>query len=147
MQRTVQHGVRAGALAGLLLVVVFFVDYGPAASLVTVARWFALDGNAWSKLIGAILLVALGTVFGGLFGVTAHTRSFSFSQSVLIGLATGLLWWVLLFLLVGTVARHIEQSLYGTLFWLVASLLYGLVLGSLFGQFQYGEMRLEQRAA
>ena len=82
MQRTVQHGVQAGALAGLLLVGMFFVDYGPAMNLVTVAHWFALDGNAWSKLIGALLLVVLGALFGGLFGVVVHTRSLSFPQSV-----------------------------------------------------------------
>ena len=147
MQRTVQHGVRAGALAGLLLVGMFFVDYGPAMNLVTVAHWFALDGNAWSKLIGALLLVVLGALFGGLFGVVVHTRSLSFPQSVFVGLATGLLWWVVLVLLLAVVVRHSQQSLYGTLFWLVVSLLYGLVLGSLFEQFQYGEMRHEQRSA
>ena len=147
MQRTVQHGVRAGALAGLLLVGMFFVDYGPATNLVMVAHWFALDGNAWSKLIGALLLVVLGALFGGLFGVVVHTRSLSFPQSVFVGLVTGLLWWVVLVLLLGVVVRHIQQSLYATLFWLVVSLLYGLVLGSLFEQFQHGEMRHEQRAA
>jgi hypothetical protein len=147
MQRTVEHGVRAGALAGLLLVGMFFVDYGPAMNLVTVAHWFALDGNAWSKLIGALLLVVLGALFGGLFGVVIHTRALSFPQSVFVGLVTGLLWWVVLVLLLAVVVRHIQQSLYGTLFWLVVSLLYGLVLGSLFEQFQHGEMRHEQRAA
>jgi hypothetical protein len=147
MQRTVQHGVLAGALAGLLLVGMFFVDYGPAMNLVTVAHWFALDGNAWSKLIGALLLVVLGALFGGLFGVVVHTRSLSFLQSVFVGLVTGLLWWVVLVLLLAVVVRHTQQSLYGTLFWLVVSLLYGLVLGSLFEQFQHGEMRHERRAA
>ena len=147
MQRTVQYSVRAGALAGLLLVGMFFVDYGPAMNLVTVAHWFALDGNAWSKLIGALLLVVLGALFGGLFGVVVHTRSLSFPQSVFVGLVTGLLWWVVLVLLLAIVVRHIQQSLYGTLFWLVVSLLYGLVLGSLFEQFQHGEMRHERRAA
>ncbi len=65
MYGTFLRGLRAGTLAGLLLVGLFFVDYGPATTLSTVARWFALDGNPWSKLIGAILLVALGGVFGG----------------------------------------------------------------------------------
>jgi hypothetical protein len=86
-------------------------------------------------------------LFGGLFGVVVHTRSLSFPQSVFVGLVTGLLWWVVLVLLLAVVVRHIQQSLYGTLFWLVVSLLYGLVLGSLFEQFQHGEMRHERRAA
>jgi ABC-type phosphate/phosphonate transport system permease subunit len=133
MQQAVQRGLRAGTLAGLLLVGIFFVDYGPATSLTTIAHWFALDGNPWSKLIGAILLVMLGAVFGGLFAALVRLWSSSQFHSVLIGLVTGLCWWVLLVLLLSTVVRHIQQSLYGTLFWLVISLLYGLVLGSLYG--------------
>ena len=136
MQYTVQRGLRAGALAGLLLVGLFFVDYGPATSLSTIARWFALDGNAWSKLIGAALLVVLDTVFGGLFGLAGRLRSLSRFQSALVGLATGLIWWIVLVLLLSIAVRHIQQSLYGTLFWLVTSLLYGLVLGSLYGTWQ-----------
>src|SRR5690348_12696915 len=133
MQQAVQRGLRAGALAGLLLVGIFFVDYGPANNLSTIARWLALDGNAWSKLIGAILLVIGGAVFGGRFAVLVRLWSPSLFHPVLVGLVTGLCWWVLLVLLLSTGVRHIQQSLYGTLFWLVTSLLYGLVLGSLYG--------------
>ena len=139
MQQAVQRGLRAGALAGLLLVGIFFVDYGPATNLTTIARWFALDGNAWSKLIGAILLVVLGAIFGGLFAALVRLWSSSLFKSVLVGLVMGLCWWVVLVLLLSTVVRHIQQSLYGTLFWLVTSLLYGLVLGSLYAQFQKRE--------
>jgi hypothetical protein len=104
-----------------------------------------LEGNAWSKLIGAILLVVLGSVFGGLFGLIVGWRSLPLVPSVLAGLATGLVWWVVLVLLLSTVVRHIQQSFYGTLFWLVTSLLYGLVLGSLYGQWQKLEGRRESR--
>jgi hypothetical protein len=144
MRHGVQQGLRAGVLAGLLLVGIFFVDYSPAPSLSTIARWFALDGNAWSKLIGALLLVLLGALFGGLFGVAVR-RSRSLFQCVLIGLATGLGFWVVLVLLLSTVVRQIQQSLYGTLFWLLTSLLYGLVLGSLYGQWQQMEGTHESR--
>jgi len=137
MQQTVQRGLRAGALAGLLLVGLFFVDYGPATSLTTIARWFALDGNPWSKLLGALLLVIVGAIFGGLFAALVGLWSPSLWHSVLLGLVTGLGFWVLLVLLLSTVVWHIQQSLYGMLFWLVISLLYGLVLGSLYGQFQH----------
>ncbi|HYU73955.1 MAG TPA: DUF6789 family protein [Ktedonobacteraceae bacterium] len=145
MQQAVQRGLRAGALAGLLLVGIFFVDYGPATNLTTIARWFALDGNAWSKLIGAILLVVLGAIFGGLFAALVRLWSSSLFKSVLVGLVMGLCWWVVLVLLLSTVVRHIQQSLYGTLFWLVTSLLYGLVLGSLYGKFQKQEGAREPR--
>src|SRR6266536_3084278 len=96
MQQAVQRGLRAGALAGLLLVGIFFVDYGPATNLTTIARWFALDGNAWSKLIGAILLVVLGAIFGGLFAALVRLWSSSLFKSVLVGLVMGLCWWVVL---------------------------------------------------
>lgn len=136
MQQAVPRGLRAGALAGLLLIGLFFVDYGPATNLTTIARWFALDGNAWSKFIGAILLVVLGAVFGGLFGAFVRLWSPSLAHSVLVGLVTGLGFWVVLVLLLSTTVRQIQQSPYGMVFWLVISLLYGLVLGSLYGTFQ-----------
>jgi len=140
------RGLRAGALAGLLLVGLFFVDYGPATNLSTVARWFALDGNLGSKVMGALFLVTLGAIFGGLFGVAVR-RSGSLLHMVAAGLVAGLCWWVVLILLLSTVLRHIQQSPYGTLFWLVTSLLYGLVLGSLYGQFETGEGEHEPRTA
>jgi hypothetical protein len=136
MQQALQRGLQAGAFAGLLLVGLFFVDYGPATNLSTVARWVALDGNAWSKLIGAVLLVVFGAVIGGLFGVALGSRSRSLFQSVLVGLVAGLGFWVVLVVLLSTVVRQIQQSPYGMLFWLVSSLLYVLVLGSLYGTFQ-----------
>jgi drug/metabolite transporter (DMT)-like permease len=139
MQQALQRGLRAGALAGLLLVGIFFVDYGPATHLSTIAHWFAVDGNAWSKLIGAILLVVLGAVFGGLYTALVRLWSPSLSHSVLVGLATGLSFWVLLVLCLATGVRHIQQSLYERLFWLMASLLYGLMLGCLYGAFQERE--------
>jgi hypothetical protein len=52
------------------------------------------------------------------------------SQVMLAGLATGVVWWVVVFLLLGTVIRHNPQSLYGMMLFLVVSLLYGLALGS-----------------
>lgn len=146
MNNTFFRGLCAGGLAALLLAGLFFADYGPANGLATIARWLALDGNAWSKLIGAIILVVLGAVFGGLFGLVGRKiRLLSPFQSVLGGLATGLCWWVVLVVLFSTGVRHIQQSLYGTLFWVVISLLYGLVLGSLYGQFQKQEGTHERR--
>ncbi len=80
-------------MAGLLLVGLFFVDYGPATTLSTVARWFALDGNPWSKLIGAILLVALGGVFGGIFGIAVGRQPRPPLQSILFGVICAKLTW------------------------------------------------------
>jgi uncharacterized membrane protein affecting hemolysin expression len=56
------------------------------------------------------------------------------SQTILAGLGMGAIWWVVVVLLLGTVIRQIQQSVYGMLLFLVVSLLYGLVLGSLYVQ-------------
>jgi hypothetical protein len=146
MSDALLRGLRAGALAGLLLIGLFFVDYTPAGNLSTVARWFALDGNAWSKVIGAFLLVVLGGIFGGLFGVVVR-RLDSLLHLMVAGLVAGLCWWAVLVLLLSTVLRHIQQSPYGMMSWLVSSLLYGLVLGLLYKQFQNGESAREPRTA
>ncbi len=71
--------------------------------------------------------------FGGLFGIARRSRSLACVPSVLVGLIIGLCWWIVLVLLLSTV---IQQSPYGTLFWLVTSLLYGLMLERLYRQFQ-----------
>ena len=143
MQYTVQRGLRDGALAGLLLVGVFFADYGPATNLTTVARWVALNGNTFSKVIGAIVLIVLGSLFGGLFGLVMHrygSQPVSLGRSIVAGLLTGLVWWVVLVLLVSGLLWHINQSPYGVMFWLMISLLYGLVLGSLAGRMAQREV-------
>lgn len=134
MQYTVQRGLRDGALAGLLLVGVFFADYGPATNLNTVAHWVALNGNAFSRVIGAIVLIVLGALFGSLFALVLRRQPASMARSLIVGLLTGLLWWIVLVLVVSGLLWHIHQSPYGMMFWLMASLLYGLVLGSLAGR-------------
>lgn len=136
MQRAIQVGLRAGACSGLLLVAVFFVDYGPATNLASVARWFWLDGNAWSKLIGALLVLALATLVGGIFGVATRSRTLSLSQSIMVGLLAGIIGWVILVLLLAMLVRHIQFAPYAMLYWIIVSLFSGLILGSLFAQFE-----------
>ncbi len=136
MYHAVQQGLRSGMLAGLLLVGLLFVDYGPATNLTTVARLFALDAGNWNKLIGAVLLVVLGALFGGLYAIIFR-RALGAFHFILPGLATGLCWWVLLILLLATAIRHIQQSPYGMLLWFVISLFYGLTLASLYRQLQF----------
>lgn len=145
MQSTVKLGVRAGALAGLLLVGLFFTDYGPATNLNTVAHWVALSGNAFSKVIGALLLIVLGALFGGLFGLVMRRQPATLARSIVVGLLTGLLWWVVLVLLVSGLLWHIRQSPYGVLFWLMVSLVYGLVLGSITDNMAQQARRKEAR--
>ncbi len=139
MHSTIQRGLLAGVASGLLLVGVFFADYGPATNLTTVAHWVALSGNAFSKVLGALLLIVLGTLSGGLFGLVMRSQPASLARSIVVGLLTGLLWWIVLVLLVSELLWHIQMSPYSMLFWLMVSLLYGLVLGSLAGNMAQGE--------
>ena len=129
-----RRGAAAGLLAGFVVALLFFVDYGPGTNLSTIAHWFALSGSSLDKLVGFVLLLAVGTLFGLVFGAVCGRRRLTMSQSVLAGLLTGVVWWVVIVWLLGTIIRHGQQSLYGVMLFLMSSLLYGLVLGSLYGR-------------
>jgi len=79
-------------------------------------------------------LLALGAVFGVLFGAVAGRWAATLSRSILAGLVTGVIWWAGIVWLLGTVIRHGHQSPYGVMLFFMSSLLYGLVLGSLYGK-------------
>jgi hypothetical protein len=142
---TISTGLKAGICSGLLLIALFFVDYGPATSLASVARWFMLDGNSWSKLIGALLVLVLATLSGALLGAATRGRILSRFQSLMMGLLAGILWWIVLVLLLAMLVRHIQFSPFAMLYWIIVSLFFGLVLGSLFAQFERRTVR-EQTA-
>jgi hypothetical protein len=145
MQQSILHGVSAGALAGLLLVGILFVDYSPGGNLTQVARWFGLGGGSGSQLVGVILLVIVGALFGGVLALLTARWADSFAQFVLTGTLMGLLWWAILVLLLGIGIQKTRMNPYETLYWLAVSLFYGLSLGSLFGQLQIRKTDHEQR--
>jgi hypothetical protein len=145
MQRTILHGVSAGALAGLLLAGILFVDYSPGGNLAQVARWFGLGGGSGSQLVGVLLLVIVGALFGGVLALLTSRWADSLTQFVLTGTLMGLLWWAILVLLLGIGLQKTRMNPYGMLYWLAVSLFYGLSLGSLFGQLQIRKMDHEQR--
>lgn len=136
MRRAIQVGLQAGACSGVLLVALFFVDYGPATNLASIARWFWLDGSGWSKLIGALIVLVLATLGGALFGAATRGRTLSLSQSILMGLLAGIIGWALLVLLLAILIRHIPFAPYTMLYWIIVSLFSGLILGSLFARFE-----------
>lgn len=105
------------------------------------AHWVALSGNSFSKVIGALLLIVLGALFGGFFGLVMRRQPATLARFIVVGLLTGLLWWGVLVLLVSGLLWHIQQSPYGVLFWLITSLVYGLVLGSITGNMTRGVQR------
>ncbi len=134
--RSIRHGLLAGALAGLLLVILLFFDEGPGNQLGPVAQSFGLNERGESKLVAALLMFGLGTIVGGLFGALWRQRSISRGWAMLWGWVAGLLWWAILFVFLGSIAQGVLFSVYGMLLYLVLSLVYGLVLGSLYTTMQ-----------
>ena len=99
MNNTMLRGLVAGLLAGIVLAVLFFVDYGPGGLLHNPARWLALDSQGAGKFVGFVLLIVLGGAFGVLFGILQGRRETTLGRSLLLGAATGVLFWVIVPLL------------------------------------------------
>ena len=128
-----QRGGLAGAIGGVIVAAAFFVDYGPGASLHQVARWFAVDFGAAGLALGAVILVLLGALFGALFGrAVARWGTVTLGRAELVGVVAGIVWWVIVPMLFGSVVRQQPVSVYGMLLFLALALLYGVVLGNVF---------------
>jgi hypothetical protein len=140
----IRDGLLAGALAGLLLVLLLFFDQGPGDQLILVARALGLDGHGGSQWIAALLVWVLGSILGGLFGALWRQPSPSLGRALLWGWVIGILWWVGLFLILGGLVQSLALSLYPLLLYLVLNLVYGLVLGSVYTTLQ--QARASQRA-
>src|SRR5258708_19058431 len=104
--KALRDGTLSGLLVGLLLGVLFFVDYGPGSALGRIAGWFGLDNPNTGRFIGFILMIILGGLFGTLFGAWQRKRELMLSGSLLSGLAIGVIFWLLIALLLGTVINH-----------------------------------------
>ncbi len=134
MNATIQRGATSGVLVGLFLSILFFVDYGPGASLLKAAGWFGLSHISGAAWLGFLILIILGGIFGLLFGLLQRNRPVELGRSLLVGLAVGLAWWLIVALLIGTVINHVKLDLGEFLYSFVMLLLYGVLLGSLFFQ-------------
>ncbi len=132
--KRIQNGIIAGLIAGLVLGVLFFLDYGPAGLLHTPARWLGLDNKSAGQLIGFLLFIVLGGIFGAIFGTILRKREITIGRSLLLGAATGVLYWVIVPFLFGTIINHSHLDLSSFLYSFVPLLLYGVLLGALFFQ-------------
>ena len=96
MNVTIQRGATSGVLAGLILGLLFFVDYGPGDSLLKSAGWFGLSHSAGAKWFGFLILIVLGGLFGGLFGGfrRSATRFVSLRNGEDIRLSISTLPWI-----------------------------------------------------
>ncbi|GAC1355316.1 MAG: hypothetical protein NVS4B11_21170 [Ktedonobacteraceae bacterium] len=128
--KRIQNGLIAGLFAGLILAVLFFADYGPGGLLHMPARWLALDSKDAGKFVGFLLFIVLGGVFGVLFGAIEGRRAITLGRSLVLGAATGVLFWLIIPLLFGTIINHMQLSFGDFLYSFVPLILYGVLLGS-----------------
>ena len=133
---TLRQGAVAGLLAGLVLGILGFVDYGPVNTLGAVARWLALDNRATGRLAGFIMLIVLGGLFGLLFGFLQRNREVTLGRSLVLGLAVGAAFWLIFPIVCGTLIFHarFDLGIFGLFQALVLLLVYGLLLGTIYFQ-------------
>lgn len=129
--QVLRQGLFAGLLAGLIMGILFFVDYGPGNALGGIAGYFRLDQPGTGKLIGFLLLIALGGLFGLLFGALQGKRELTIGRSIVLGLTTGVIYWLIVALLIGTIINHARLNPGSFLFSFVLLLVYGLLLGTI----------------
>src|SRR5438105_135299 len=133
---TLRQGVLAGLLAGFILGILGFVDYGPGNTLGGIARWLALDTRATGRLAGFIMLIVLGGLFGLLFGVLQRNKAATFGRSLVLGLAMGAAFWLIFPIVFGTLIFHarLDLGVFSLFESLVLLLVYGALLGTIYFQ-------------
>jgi len=134
---SILRGLLSGVVAGLTVGVLYFVDYGPGNGLHGPARWFGLDSSASGRLIGFIVLLLLGALFGLIFGVLQGRREITIGRALTTGLALGAIWWLVFAFLLASVIGHISLArlnLGSFLYPFILCLVYGLLLGTIYFQ-------------
>ena len=131
------RGLLSGLVAGFIVGVLYFVDYGPGNGLHGVARWFALDSSGSGKLIGFMVLVVLGALFGLIFGVLQGRREITISRALATGLGLGIAWWIIFAFLIAIIVGHMSLAKFNLgsfLYPFILCLVYGLLLGVIYFQ-------------
>lgn len=136
MLKSIWQGLVAGGLSGAVLAALSFVDYGSGNQLVRVASWLGLTGTGDAiRWIGLLVLLVLGGFFGAVFGVFQSLRGIrtqlTLGWLLVVGLAVGLLFWVIIWFFAGTLINHRPLNLTEFIYSFVPLLLYGLLLGSI----------------
>jgi hypothetical protein len=140
---TIRRGLQAGLLAGLILAILNFVtDVTPGRTLPDALHWFGITiaDPTISRFSGFFLLIVLGGVFGLIFGAFQRERTITLSRALLSGLALGLVWWFVFSILLTNIMNHASSPFsldFGRfLSTFPIDLLFGLVLGAIYYQFQ-----------
>ena len=134
---TILRGLSSGLTAGVIVAVLYFVDYGPGNGLYGVARWFAFDDKNAGRLIGFILIIVLGVLFGLIFGALQGRREMTIGRALATGLGLGVAWWVMFAFLVALTVGHMSLARFNLgsfLYPFMLCLFYGLLLGTIYFQ-------------
>jgi hypothetical protein len=140
--QTLRRGLLAGLLAGLVLAMLdFLTDGTPGRLLPEALHWFGITiaDPTISRFAGFFLLIALGGVFGLIFGALQREGIITISRALLWGLALGFIWWLVFSLLLANImSHHAPFSLdFGRfLSTFPIDLLFGAVLGAISFQLQ-----------
>jgi hypothetical protein len=139
----IRRGLLAGLSAGLLLAMLNFVTDGtPGRTLPDALHWFGITiaDPTISRFSGFFLLIVLGGISGLIFGALQRERVITISRTLLSGLALGLVWWLVFSLVLTNIMNHASSPFslqFGSfLSTFPIDLLFGLVLGAIYYQFQ-----------
>jgi hypothetical protein len=139
----IRRGLLAGLLAGLLLAMLNFVTDGtPGRTLPDALHWFGITiaDPTISRFSGFFLLIVLGGISGLIFGALQRERITAISRALLSGLALGFVWWIVFSLVLTNIMNHASSPFslqFGSfLSTFPIDLLFGLVLGAIYYQFQ-----------
>ena len=139
----IRRGLLAGLLAGLLLAMLNFVTDGtPGRTLPDALHWFGITiaDPTISRFSGFFLLIVLGGISGLIFGALQRERVITISRALLSGLALGFVWWLVFSLVLTNIMNHASSPFslqFGSfLSTFPINLLFGLVLGAIYYQFQ-----------
>lgn len=140
-----RRGIVTGLFAGLVLAMLEVAVNGvPGNGLQEVPRWFgiAIADAGLGRLAGFVLVIALGGVSGILFGLILnrmHSQVVSINRAIPLGLLLGFAWWLLLVQMLCNIVHHISPFSFnftGILLTLPLNLVFGVVLGTAYYQFQ-----------
>jgi hypothetical protein len=145
MMTAIRRGLVTGLFAGLVLAMLDVVVNGaPGNGLQEVLRWFGVTfANAGlARLVGFALVIVLGGIFGILFGLIfnrINRQAVSIGRAIPLGLLLGFAWWLLLSQMLCNMAHHMSPFAFtftGTLLTLPLNLVFGVVLGTAYYQWQ-----------
>lgn len=141
----IRRSLLTGLFAGLVLAMLDAVVNGaPGNGLQEVPRWFGITvaNVGLGRLAGFVLVIALGGVFGILFGFILngmHEQEVSINRAIPLGLLLGFAWWLLLAQMLCNVVHHISPFSFNftaILLTLPLNLVFGVVLGTAYCQMQ-----------